>query len=183
MFFISILLCITSTTAINNNGLRALPCMKPTITSKCPYISDPHNNLLICPFYLSDLSVWNPPASMMPSSFLSVWNNTRSMNSVIISSYHSSFFSLSCLVANIPFVVPLSFLNPCCASPISPSTNALFLPYKLFSCIFNKVVSVYFPNVFHIASISPLLHPSGIFPHFMQQSFCPTFSSSFSHYM
>ena len=93
--------------------------------------------VFICPFYLSELSVRDPPASMMPSPYLSVWNNDRSMNSVIISSYPFSFISPSCLVANIPFVVPLPFLNSCCASPIYPSTTALCLLYKLLSRIFN----------------------------------------------
>ncbi|KAK2181098.1 hypothetical protein NP493_411g02070 [Ridgeia piscesae] len=46
MTFIQIFLLISSTTAINNNGVKALPCVTPTFTLDSPYTPGPHSSLL-----------------------------------------------------------------------------------------------------------------------------------------
>ena len=44
--FVPIFLLINSTMAINNSGLRALPCLRLSFTSNSPNTADPHYNLL-----------------------------------------------------------------------------------------------------------------------------------------
>ncbi|KAK2172644.1 hypothetical protein NP493_944g02043 [Ridgeia piscesae] len=46
MTFIQIFLLISSTTAINNNGVKAFPCVTPTFTLDSPYTPGPHSSLL-----------------------------------------------------------------------------------------------------------------------------------------
>ncbi|KAK2169244.1 hypothetical protein NP493_1199g02018 [Ridgeia piscesae] len=47
MTFIQIFLLISSTTAINKNGVKALPCVRSTFTLDSPYTyTGPHSSLL-----------------------------------------------------------------------------------------------------------------------------------------
>ena len=52
--FIQIFLLISSTTAINNNGVKALPCVRPTFTLDSPYTPGRHSSLL----FVSSPSIW-----------------------------------------------------------------------------------------------------------------------------
>ncbi|KAK2174497.1 hypothetical protein NP493_796g01030 [Ridgeia piscesae] len=70
MTFIQIFLLISSTTAINNNWVKALPCVTPTFTLDSPYTSGPHSS----PLFVSPPPIGPPPGtpstSVFPLSFL-----------------------------------------------------------------------------------------------------------------
>ena len=125
MSFVTILLIISSTMAINRSGLAALPCLRPAFTStppdtRCGFIS-PSYRLHICVAITTSLGM-----------ALNVFSRPTNPNA--ISSRPSSFFSTGCLGTS---VVPPHFLNPGCSSPISPSTGVLILPSRILSSNFN----------------------------------------------
>ena len=57
--FIQIFLLISSTTAINNNRVKALPCVTPTFTLDSPYTSGPHSS----PLFVSPPPIGPPPGT------------------------------------------------------------------------------------------------------------------------
>ena len=52
MSFVQIFLHISSTTAINNNGIKALPCVRPTFTLDSPDTPGPPSTLLFVSSYV-----------------------------------------------------------------------------------------------------------------------------------
>ena len=99
---------------------------------------------------------------------------SMSTNSGAIPPCISSLFFTICLRTYIPSALPLPFLNPCCSSPNSPSTLLLILASKTlsnsFSTWLSSVMPLYFPAscpspfLFHICTVSPILHSFDILP-------------------
>ena len=140
-----IFLLISSTTVINNNGLTALPCLRPAFTLDSPDSHGLHNTLLFV-------------SSYVPSTTLT---SVCHPHPTAISSCPSSFLSTSCLGANIPSIVPLPFLNLCCSSSISHSTSSLSLPSRIltskFNVWFSKAMPLRFPMSLFLFSIFNLV--------------------------
>ena len=138
MSIVQIFLRITSTTAINNTGTKALPVSGqhslwtlPTLpVHTAPCSSCPHTSL-----HNPDLCLWDPTHLSVPiviSLGIVAQTFSRYINLIAISSCPSSFFSTNYLWANIPCVVPLPCLNSSCSSPNFPYTIALILPSRFF---------------------------------------------------
>ena len=102
-------LLITSTTAMDNSGLRALPCLRPTSTLNSSDIPSPHTTL---PFVSSHVpstiltSASGTPNHLIVAMAISLgtmsYAFSKSMNPRAIFSCPSSLFSTSCRRVNIP---------------------------------------------------------------------------------
>ena len=128
----------------HNNGLKALPCVRPTFTLDSPDTPGPHSTLSFVSSYVPSTNLTSPSGTpthlsvpIVISLRIVAWAFSRYMNLIAISSCPSSLFSTNYLLANIPSVVLLPRLNSSCSSPISPYTIAFIQPSRILSSNFN----------------------------------------------